>query len=532
MAQQTYDFVVVGAGSNNLTAAAYLAAGGHSVCVLERKDYWGGGCVTREVTLPGFKHDLHATNVFLVKANPLIRCDELGLLSKFGLKYVETDDPYHGSVFDDGTGIATYTDLERTCAEIAKLNLADSQAYRGFAQQAAKYVDLLSWGMFSPPSNPATFLEILNQSEEGRYLLGYMRASAWQVISETFRDPRLQTHLYKMCGEMMVSPEKPGTAFALVLILGFAHRFTSGFVQGGSQKFSDALVACIEHHGGKIIVNQDVTRLRTVNGKQGLKISAAETATGDIFEAREAIIAGIAPWRLEKFIDDFDPKLTAAAQKALPSDFGVFLSSYALDKPVEPRFPVEYSRMQINQCCHSDVAKVRKMFSEVSEGNFPSDYFANFICASIHDPSRAPAGKATLYLYHMVPMIPKGKPLAAWEELREPFAEWLLKGANAYIGNLEGNVLAAHHESPYDMEICSPSFRNGDVMGLGTFADQFLGGRPVSEFSQYRVPGIERLYLCGPFMHPGGGVTGGGRAVALRVMHDLKMDLDRAFVTY
>ncbi len=528
MGSQTYDFVVVGAGSNTLTAAAYLATAGNSVCVLERKDYWGGGCVTREATLPGFKHDLHATNVFLVKANPLIRCDELGLLSRFGLKYVETDDPYHGSLFDDGTGIRTYTDLERTCGEIAKINLADSKAYRIFAQRAAKYVDLLSWGMFSPPSNPATFLEILNQSDEGRYLLGFMRASAWQVISETFQDQRLQTHLYKMCGEMMVSPEKPGTAFALVLILGFSHRFTSGFVQGGSQKFSDALVACIEHHGGKVFTGQDVTCLRTANGK----ITAAETAGGEVFEAKQALIAGIAPWRLEKFIDGFDPGLTAAAQKALPSDFGVFLSSYALNEPVQPRYPVEYSRMQINQCCHTDVSKVRKMFAEVTAGDMPSDYFANFICASIHDPSRAPAGKATLYLYHMVPMIPRGRRSEDWSELAEPFGEWLLKGANAYIDNLEGNVLGVHHESPYEMEICSPSFRNGDVMGLGTFADQFLGGRPTSEFAQYRVPGIERLYLCGPFMHPGGGVTGGGRAVAMRVMQDLEMDLDKAFATY
>lgn len=528
MSTQRYDFVVVGAGSNTLTAAAYLAAGGHSVCVLERKDYCGGGCVTREATLPGFKHDLHATNVFLAKANPLIRCDELGLLSRFGMKYVVTDDPYHGSLFDDGTGLRTYTDLERTCAEIAKMNANDARAYRDFAQRAAKYVDLLAWGMFSPPSNPATFLEILNQSDEGRYLLGFMRASAWQVISETFEDQRLQCHLYKMCGEMMVSPEKPGTAFALVIILGFSHRFTSGFVQGGSQGFTDALVRCIEHHGGTVLTNQDVVKLRTANGR----IAAAETAGGDVFEAQQALIAGIAPWRLEKFIDDFDPRLTAAAQKALPSDFGVFLSSYALDEPVVPRYPAEYRRMQINQCCRTDVEKARRMFSNVTHGDLPGEYLSNFICASIHDPSRAPAGKATLYLYHMVPMVPRGKPLSAWEEMRQPFADWLLQGAHEYIENLEGNVLAAHHESPYDMEICSPSFRNGDVMGLGTFADQFLGGRPVSEFAQYRVPGIERLYLCGPFMHPGGGVTGGGRAVAIRVMHDLGMDLDRAFTTY
>ena len=523
-----YDFVVVGAGSNTLTAAAYLAAGGHSVCVLERHDYCGGGCISREVTLPGFRHDLHATNVFLVKANPLIRCDELGLLSRFGLRYVETDDPYHGSLFDDGTGIRTFTDLDRTCGEISRLNAADGDAYRHFAQRAGKCVDLLSWGMFSPPANPTTFQELLRQSTEGQYLLELMGTSAWQIISETFQDQRLQTHLYKMCGEMMVSPEKPGTAFALFIILGFSHRYTSGFVQGGSQQFSNALIACIEHHGGVVATGQEVIQLPIAHGRA----NAVTTASGEIYTARQAVIAGIAPWRLNQFIDHFDPQLTAAALQAQPSDFGVFLSSYALDKPVVPRYAADYQRMQINQCCHVEVSKVRHAFTSIAAGQLPSEYFANFICPSIHDPSRAPAGQATLYLYHMVPMVLKDKTLADWNELRAPFARWLLDGAKAYIGNLSGNVLAAHHASPLDMQEHSPSFRNGDVMGLGTFASQFLGGRPVSEFAQYRVPGIERLYLCGPFMHPGGGITGGGRAVAMRVMHDLHLDLDRAFSTY
>lgn len=528
MAQHSYDFVVVGAGSNNLTAAAYLAAAGHSVCVLERHDHWGGGCVTREVTLPGFKHDTHATNIFLVKANPLIRCDELGLLSRFGLEYISTDEPYHGSLFTDGVGLRTYTDLERTCAEIAQLNPADAQAYRDFASRAGGFVDLMSWGMFAPPSNPATFLEILNQSEQGRYLVGLMRASAWQVISETFQDLHVQTHLYRMCSEMMVSPEKPGTAFALFIILGFSHRFTSGTVKGGSQGFTDALVACIRHHGGTVLTGQDVTRLRTANGK----VKAAETARGDVFEAQQAVIAGIAPWRLGQFIDDFPAHLTQAAEKALPSDFGVFLSSIALNEPVMPRYPRAYQQMQINQCCQADVSQVRQLFADVVAGRMPRHYFANFICSSIHDPSRAPAGQATLYLYHMVPMVPQGGTLQDWATLREPFADWLLEGAHDFIGNLKGNVLAMHSESPLEMQTYSPSFRNGDVMGLGTYADQFLGGRPVAEFSQYRVPGYERLYLCGPFMHPGGGVNGGGRAVAMRVMQDLGMDLDRAFLTY
>ena len=526
MSSQVYDFVVVGGGSNTLTAAAYLAAGGHSVAVLERRAWLGGGCITREATLPGFKHDLHATNIFLVKANPLIRCDELGLLSKFGLEYIVTDEPYHGSLFEEGSSVRVFTDLDRTCAALAELDAGDAAAYRKFAEHAAQFVDLMSWGMFAPPADPATFVELLGQSSEGQYLLDLMQRSAWEVISQTFHDPRIQTHLYRMTGEMMVSCEEKGTAFALFIILGFSHRYPSGFVKGGSQNFSNALERCIRHHGGEIFTETEVVRLETSGGR----VRAALTAQGQRFEARQAVIAGLAPWTLDRFVDGLDTNMLGAARAARPSDFGVFLSSYALSEPVRPRYPSHSQRIQINQCVHTDVQRIRRAFDELRQGQMPRDFYGNFICASLHDPSRAPPGQATLYLYHMVPMRPAGRGPEAWRDLSEPFAQWLFEGAGAYIENLNPDiVLGAHHESPYDMAHCLPSFRNGDVMGLGTFAEQFLGGRPTAELAQYRVPGVERLYLSGPFMHPGGGVTGGGRAVAMRVMADLGLDLDRAF---
>ncbi|HKY90764.1 MAG TPA: NAD(P)/FAD-dependent oxidoreductase [Nevskiaceae bacterium] len=529
MSGNTFDFVVVGGGSNTLSAAAYLAAGGHSVVVLERRGWVGGGCITREATVPGFRHDLHATNVFLVKANPLIRCDELGLLSRFGLEYVVTDEPYHGSLFEDGSGVRVYTDLDRTCAALAELDPRDAEAYRGFASHAAKFVDLLSWGMFAPPLDSATFVEVLQQSPDGRYLLDLMQKSAWEVIAGAFRDTRIQSHLYRMTGEMMVSPEEKGTAFALFIILGFSHRYTSGFVKGGSQGFSDALVRCLEHHGGTVLTKHEVVRIETRGGRA----TGAVTADGGRFVARQAVVAGIAPWTLDRFVEGASVQALADARAARSSDFGVFLSSYALKEPVRPRYHDSLRRMQINQCMHTDVNRIRSAFENVRNGRVPGrpeEYFANFICASLHDPTRAPPGKATLYLYHMVPMIPEGRGPEAWNELSEGFAHWLFDGASAYLENLTAdNVLGAHHESPHEMSHCLPSFRHGDVMGLGTFAEQFLSGRPTLALAQYRVPGVERLYLSGPFMHPGGGITGGGRAVAMRVLSDLDLDLDQAF---
>jgi hypothetical protein len=53
------------------------------------------------------------------------------------------------------------------------------------------------------------------------------------------------------------------------------------------------------------------------------------------------------------------------------------------------------------------------------------------------------------------------------------------------------------------------------------------GYRPTPDLAQYTVPGVERLYLVGPFLHPGGGVYRGGRATAMRIFDDLKMDFDQ-----
>jgi phytoene dehydrogenase-like protein len=167
MTTKTYEFCC-GDGSKTLTAVAYPAAAGHSVALLEQRGWVGGGCITREVTVPGFKHDLHTTKVFLVKANFLGHCHELGLLSKVGLKYVETDDPYHDSLSQDGSGIRVFTDLERVREALTSINADDAAEYRIFTSHAMTFVELMSWGMLSPPPNRATFPEVLNQSSDSR----------------------------------------------------------------------------------------------------------------------------------------------------------------------------------------------------------------------------------------------------------------------------------------------------------------------------------------------------------------------------
>src|SRR5687767_13727869 len=96
-----------------------------------------------------------------------------------------------------------------------------------------------------------------------------------------------------------------------------------------------------------------------------------------------------------------------------------------------------------------------------------------------------------------------------------------------FIANIDhANILQYHCDSSVDMERTSPSFRRGDLHGIATTTYQSGAHRPTPELGQYTVPGVERLYLVGPFQHPGGGVFGAGRATAIKMFDDLGLDFE------
>jgi phytoene dehydrogenase-like protein len=138
----TTDIVAIGSGHNGLVAAAYLAAAGRKVIVLERNAWFGGGVVTRELTLPGFRHDQHSMSHIFIQANPLLANDELKLKSRFGLEYIFPEVPMM-SVFEDGQTLKLYRDREKSAAEIAKYTKKDAETIRArLGKDSAK---LLGW---------------------------------------------------------------------------------------------------------------------------------------------------------------------------------------------------------------------------------------------------------------------------------------------------------------------------------------------------------------------------------------------------
>jgi phytoene dehydrogenase-like protein len=142
------------------------------------------------------------------------------------------------------------------------------------------------------------------------------------------------------------------------------------------------------------------------------------------------------------------------------------------------------------------------------------------------DPSRVPSGKATMHVWDYVPFTrADGK---SWDDVKHDYVRRMLTHMGTFIQNVDdANVLAYHSDSPVDMERTSSSFRRGDLHGVAATTYQYGAHRPTPDLGQNTVPGCERLYLVGPFQHPGGGVFGAGRATAVRVCDDLGIDFTK-----
>jgi phytoene dehydrogenase-like protein len=522
----TFDTIVVGGGHNSLSAAAYLAKAGQSVLVLEKNAFTGGGVVTQEVTVPGFLHELHATAIFLIKANPLLANDELGLYGRHGLESVDIDGPYFTSVFDDDSYLATYFDLDKTCTEIARFSKRDADTYRDFTHRNGKLLKLIIRGMFTPPIGIGALLKLVGDNPDGRYLTRLMFSSAFDVINQYFENGYVRCHLYKWISENCISPDEVGTGLLFLLLLGLGHVVPPGVFKGGNQRLSDALVAAVEHYGGDVRTQCEVTRFNVSGGR----ITGVTLASGEVFHARKSVVASTPCWDLHKFINGLDQSLLGDIEGLKPSNFTVFLTHYALKEAPKFRVPDEYNKSFVTECMINDLDQFRGCYDRFKYNEMPKFFSGHSVCSTHVDPTRAPGGQHTLYLYHYIPLVPRGKRLEDWPDIKDGFADWILENFRRYATNMEdSNILGRFVESPYEMQMHSPSFRNGDCFGLSMTPRQFLGERPTPELAQYRVPGVEGLYLCGPAQHPGGGCIGGGRPVAMRIMMDQNMDLKTAF---
>jgi len=521
---QEYDVVFIGAGHNGLTTAAYLAKAGLSVCLLERADFAGGAVNTREVTLPGFKHDTGSVGHVMIQSNPLLLDDELGLKSKFGLEYIY---PEIGSaaIYPDGTSLFVHHSVDATSESIAQFSQHDADAYKKFNDLAAPMGAMLSQGTFAPPVSFGHLLGQLEGSEVGRNLARIMFMSAQDLVDEWFESEKVKLHLLKYATEQMSFFDATGSALALFFGVPMHHGYGTGTPRGGSGGLSDALVKAVEAFGGVVRLNSEVAGVTVSGGKA----TGVTLATGETFTARRAVVSNVDPRPLFNSwvpADATDPEFRRKVNNIKDGPFSGIMQHLALD--VEPQYaagPEVAKAYMIEPIPWMEDFK--GAYNDLRMGKVPhSSKVPLWICNTQHDPSRAPEGKHVVYLWQYAPYRPDGRDPQAWDDIKEEYADEVLDFMRPYVTNLTSeNILARTIHTPYDYPRMNPNLVNGSVTGPRNDLLQYFSNRPIYELGQFRTP-VESLYMVGHAMHPGGAVSGGGRAVAMTMMSDFDIEFD------
>lgn len=523
---EQYDVIVIGGGHNGLTIAAYLAKAGVNVCVLEKNSYVGGSTSTEEVTLPGFKHELGGIDHAIIQANPMIRNDELGLQSKYGLKYIIPKTSVV-NLFPDDTALCMYSDLDKTCQSIAQFSEKDADEYRKFYYEAAPLVNLLVGGMFNAPPPFGALISQLDQSPIGQDLVRSLMMSAYDIINQRFEHPKTKLKLLKYMSEPLVGPEERGTAVYLYTLIPMNHTFPLGLPEGGSGMLPKALALCIEDNGGTVKLNSPVAQIKTTGGRA----SSVVLESGEEIKARKAIVANVdARLAMLQLLDGgLSPDLKSKIERIQDSSFSGVLQAIALNEAPKFKAGKDADEAFIVEPLPW-LEDFRRMFDTLRYGELPSSSkaMAPFVVTpTVQDPTRAPEGKHTLYLWNYAPYWLKDGGPSKWDDVKENFADDVLNWLRLYTTNMgPENILARKVFSPLDFERWNPSLVHGCVCGLGAFMFQFFSYRPIPELGQYRTP-VDGLYLAGHGTHPGGCIAGGGRATVQVIMSDLGVDASK-----
>ncbi|MCU1546885.1 MAG: dependent oxidoreductase [Homoserinimonas sp.] len=501
MANFSTDVIIVGAGHNALVCAAYLAEAGVQVLVLEGRDIIGGNTVTEELTLPGWHHDSCSSAHVVIQSNPLIKNDELGLLSKYGLKYVKTDPAVAMATEKHGL-VVIPPDVEGAAAEFARFSEHDADALRQMAKDWDDGLGLVhahfSAGLPLPDGPWAERYEKLRLQ------------SAWEVVHATFQHPAIRQTMLWVSFATIQPPERPGTGALPAAIMMGRLRFGWATPVGGSGALPAALAQHIRDHGGQVLTNAKVASMIVEDGQ----CVGVRTSDGRTFAARRAVVASSHLVELPSMLESTPTPLLDAAASAWRPGLALFAVHLALKAEISYRTPA--GALSAVAGGLGTPEGLRRQVAKAYVGETESDDpWILVVSSTIVDPARAPG--SVLKFLTIAPSTLNG---AAWtDQDAQLYSTQLLNLVRKHVDGLDDDsILFLRAESPRSLAAHNLSNIGGSCHG-GEFA--LPGGEVISGWLDYRTE-VAGLYLTGSTSHPGGSVSGRpGRNTARVLLEDL-----------
>jgi phytoene dehydrogenase-like protein len=494
------DAIIIGAGHNGLSAAAYLARAGKRVLVLERRSIVGGSVVTESFG-DGFSADsLWAGGTLRPEIARDLR------LSRFGYPASSAPLPFT-SLLGGGDRLVLDPHPARAAESIRRFSEKDARRWHDFAAFMNKAARLLARFYATPmPRLPKNFslaegfglldLGLALRLAGRRDMLAFVRAlpmTAQELVEEWFESPPLQAAIASLgVHGLTLGPMAAGTGYTLMHNWmnrgGLAHHNV-----GSAGKITQALAAAARSFGGEIKLDAEVQRI----------LVETYTCKGVLLANSDEVMA-------RTVLSAIDPKRT-------------FLSLVGpMNLPPEFVWKAQSIKMR------GSVARVH-MLTDGTHG-IPAGTLV--VAPSIpyleyaYDAAKYGGISAQPYLeittsdkvvsVHVQYAAFALKDLN-WNDQRPALERLVAEALAEHFPNLRASVRQVRSLTPPDLE-ATYGLTEGDLNHGQLMLDQFMFMRPIPGWSNHKTP-IDNLFLGGSGVHGGGGVSGlGGRNAARAVL--------------
>ena len=508
LAARRWDVVVVGAGHNGLTCAAYLARAGRRVLVLESRDVVGGAC-TLEEPWPGVRMSPCAYVVGLLHPVVMRELD----LPGHGFRWT----PAHGGMFvpfEDGTSIQLWNDDEKCEEEIRRFSPGDVRGWREMQAVKRRLRDALRpdngddvW--IGPSPSREEIIRRLDGDKDAEALL--LEWSMVEMVERYLSDERM--HLAYL-GQGVIgtnaSPHDPGTASIY-----FHHASgrmdgqagTWGYVQGGMGMISFILCDIAREAGALVATGVPVRRI--IPG-EGVELESGERITAP------QVISNADPRVTLRLLGESADRSWASRVQSIPME-GVTVKvnmtlSELPDFTARPGLQEPHHTAQVNTPLTKD--EWRAHHRAANEGTLPPRTWNELYLQTVFDRSVAPAGMHTLSVFAQY--VPNRFREGSWETRRMEVGQVVVDSIARFCSNLPRAILAMDVLGPPDIER-RVGLTGGQIF-QGEILPQYMWDRRLA--ARTPMPGV---YLCGAGTHPGGSVIGiNGRNAAMEALKDGK----------
>ncbi len=520
-----YDVVIIGAGHNGLTAAAYLARAGRAVLVLERREVIGGAAVTEEFC-PGYRVDSYAHR--LGALDPRVLRDLR--LPTYGLEIVRPDPGR--TALTDGRALSLFAHVRRTAENIRAFSAADAERWPAFCARIADAMRIVAAlrereppRLPSPPLSEMFRLGVLGfrlRRLGRRAMVEAMRIvpmSVAELVEEWFQSDVLRGAI---AGVALIGlphgPHAAGTVYALL------HHQAEGdgpaggvaLVRGGMGRLTQALAAAARAAGVEIRTAAAVQRIVTRSGVA----TGTVLANGDEVSAK-CVLASVDPRRAFLQLVGAESLDPAFVRQVSHIRMRGACAKVHLALGELPRFPglaTGDAHLKGAITIAPSLGYLERAADAAKYGQVSQHPFLEAVIPTLTDPSLAPPG------HHVMSVLAQYAPYqlasGTWDGARrDALGDAVVATLAQYAPDLPKAIVRRQVLSPLDLEQ-GLGLTEGNIFHGEMALDQLSFMRPVPGWAYYRTP-IQGLYLCGAGAHPGGGVTAApGYHAARAVLRD------------